>query len=152
KQVTFHKDDGVRRARVSANGEWIVYECGADLWVVATKGGSPRKMAIEVHAEEKSNAERLVTVTRGATEFAPSPDEEHVAFVVHGELFIMPFPGGGKARRMTEHPAFDHGIAWAADGKSIIFVSDRSGHEDLYLLQPDDPEHPELVNAHRFKT
>jgi len=24
---------GVRRARMSGNGEWIVYECGADLWL-----------------------------------------------------------------------------------------------------------------------
>src|SRR5262249_35382301 len=47
--VTFHKDDSVRRARISANGEWIVYECGADLWVVSTREGyPPRKLAIEV--------------------------------------------------------------------------------------------------------
>src|SRR5262245_22904104 len=44
-QVTFHKDDSVRRARISRNGEWIVYECGADLWVVSAKSGSPRKLA-----------------------------------------------------------------------------------------------------------
>src|SRR6185437_5444989 len=29
--VTAHKDDGVRRARISRDGQWIVYECGADL-------------------------------------------------------------------------------------------------------------------------
>ena len=37
------------------------------------------------------------------------------------------------------------------DGKSILFLSDRTGHEDLYLLEPDDPEHPELTKAHKFK-
>jgi tricorn protease len=152
KQVTFHQDDSVRRARMSANGEWIVYECGADLWVVPTKGGSPRKLAIEVHAEEKSNSERTVTLTNGITEFAPSPDEKNVVVVAHGDLFLMPLPGGGKARQLTNNPAYDHNVTWAPDGKSIIFASDRSGHEDLYLLQPDDPEHPELVEAHRFKT
>src|SRR5262249_4413143 len=47
--LTFHKDDAVRKARLSGNGEWIVYECGFDLWVVATKGGQPRKLAIEVY-------------------------------------------------------------------------------------------------------
>ena len=52
-QITFHKDDSVRQARISGNGEWIVYECGPDLWVVSAKGGPPRKLAIEVHADDK---------------------------------------------------------------------------------------------------
>ncbi|MFO0826292.1 MAG: hypothetical protein U0792_24770 [Gemmataceae bacterium] len=42
----FHAADSARGhyrspARISFNGEWIVYECGADLWVVGTKLGSP---------------------------------------------------------------------------------------------------------------
>src|SRR6476646_2312493 len=78
-QVTFHKDDAVRRARISRDGDWIVYECGADLYVVPVAGGPPRKLAIEVHADDKTNAERVVTLTRDATEYAPAPDEKHVA-------------------------------------------------------------------------
>lgn len=149
-QITFHKDDSVRQARISGNGEWIVYECGPDLWVVSARGGSARKLAIEVHADDKSNTERTVTLSRGMTEYALSPDESHVAFAVHGEIFLMPI-AGGKAKRLTDHPAYDHGLAWAPDGKSLIFASDRGGQEDLYLLTPDDPEHPTFTKAHRFK-
>lgn len=150
--MTLHKDEGVRRARISGNGEWIVYECGVDLWVASTREGQPpRKLAIEVHADDKTNPEHTKTFTSGASEYAVSPDEKHVAFVVHGELFLMPL-SGGKATRLTDHPAYDHGIAWSPDSKKIIFASDRGGHEDLYLLEPDDPEHPQLVKAHKFKT
>jgi tricorn protease len=78
-------------------------------------------------------------------------DEKHVAFVVHGQLFLMPI-SGGKAVRLTESTAFDHGIAWAPDAQRIIFASDRGGQEDLYLLESDDAEHPKLVEAHKFKT
>src|SRR5438128_504221 len=54
--LTFHKDDAVRRARISRNGEWIVYECGPDLWVVSTREGNPpRRLAIEIHADDKVN-------------------------------------------------------------------------------------------------
>jgi tricorn protease len=148
--ITSHRQDGVRRARISGNGDWIVYECGADLWLASTRDRTSRKLAIEVHADDKSNTERLATFTQGATEFALSPDEKHVAFVVHGEMFLIPL-SGGKATRLTDSPAYDHGIAWSPDGKKIIFLSDRDGHEDIYLLEPDDPEHPELTRAHRFK-
>src|SRR5262245_33020736 len=94
---THHAEDAVRRARISRNGEWSVYECGADLYLAPTQGGSPRKLAIEVFADDKTNSESVVTLTRDATEYAPSPDEKHVAFVTRGELFLCPLPDGGKA-------------------------------------------------------
>jgi tricorn protease len=149
--ITKHREESVRRARISGNGEWIVYECGPDLWVISTRDGQPRRLAIEVNADEKSNVDRTVTYTRDMTEYALSPSENHFAFVVHGELFLMPY-SGGKATRLTDDPAFDHNIAWAADGRSIVFCSDRGGQEDLYRLEADDPEHPEFTKAHRFKT
>jgi tricorn protease len=149
-QLTFHKEDGVRRARISANGEWIVYECGPDIWITSTRGSPPRKLAIEVHADDKTNIERKQTYTSGATEYAVSPDEKHIAFVVHGDIFLVPI-SGGKATQLTDHPAYDHGIAWAPDAKSMLFLSDRNGRENIFELTPDDPEHPELVKAHKFK-
>src|SRR5581483_4636282 len=105
----------------------------------------------EVHADEKTNTQRVVTITRDATEFAPAPDEKHVAFVAHGEIFVCPLPEGGKATRLTDDPAYDHGIAWAPDGKKLVFASDRAGQEDLYLLESDDPDSAEIAKAHRFK-
>ncbi|GIW79803.1 MAG: tricorn protease [Gemmatales bacterium] len=150
-QLTFHTDDHVRQARLSRNGQWIVYECGTDLWVVSTSGDDPpRKLAIEVYADDKTNPDRDVTYTSGVTEFALARDEKHIVFVVHGELFLIPI-SGGTARRLTNHPAYDHNVAWSPDSQRIIFASDRGGHEDLYMLEPDDKEHPKLVEAHQFK-
>ncbi len=152
RQVTFHKDDSVRRARISRDGQWIVYECGADLWVVSTReGATPRKLAIEVNADDKSNPEQLKVFTNGATEFSLPKDEKFMAFAVHGKLFRMNVGPNAKLVQMTFGSSNDHGAAWAPDGSKIIFLSDRNGHEDLYLLEGDDPEHPNFTEAHRFK-
>src|SRR5262249_23419 len=43
-QVTFQKEDSVRRARIGGNGQWIVYECGADLCIHSIKDGKSRKL------------------------------------------------------------------------------------------------------------
>jgi tricorn protease len=149
-RITDQKDDRVRRARLNAHGDWMVYECGADIWVHSLQEHTSRKLAIEVNADDKVNPEKLTTFTSQATEFAFSHDEKHIAFVVHGDIFLMP-RNGGKARRLTDHPAQDHGLAWSPDSKKILFLSDRSGYEDIYLLESDDPDHPELTAAHRFK-
>ena len=148
--VTHHKDERVRRARISADGETIVYECGPDICIYSLKAGKSRKLHIEVNADDQSNTESLKTFTTGATEFAWSPDEKHIAFVVHGEIFLMS-RAGGKAKRLTDHPAFDHGLAWSPDGKKLLFLSDRNGHEDIYSLEPDDPDHPNIIGAHKYK-
>lgn len=156
KLVTTHQDDSVRRARISGvlrdGSQMIVYECGPDLWIASTKEGvPPRRLAVEVHADDKANTEVVRTFTNGASEFALNKDESHVAFVVHGDLFLQKLGPGAKAVRLTDNPAYDHGIAWAPDSSRIIFASDRGGHENLWLLEPDDPDHPKLVDAHRFK-
>jgi tricorn protease len=149
--VTRHADDGVRRARISANGEWIVYECGADIYVCSTNGEpNCRKVAIDAAADDQTNPEATVTVNQNISEYALAPNEQFVAFTVRGKVFLMPV-GGGKARQLTDDGGHDHDLAWSPDLKKLLFVSDRNGEEDLYVLEQNDPEHPELVRAHQFK-
>jgi tricorn protease len=150
KQLTFHKEDAVRKARISFDGQWIVYECGSDLWVASTGGGSPRKLAIEVHADDKVNPERTITYKDDASEFALAPNETHIAFVVHGEIFMVPITGG-KATQLTDRAANNHDICWADDARKIVFVSDCNGAEDIYLLESDDLENVKLTAARRFR-
>ncbi len=151
--LTKHTDDAVRRARISRNGEWVVYECGADLWVVGTSPNStPRKLAIEVHADDKSNTERSVTYVRDATDYAISPEERHAVVVCHGQLFLTKLPDGGKSTRMTDHAGADSQPNWSPDSTKIVFISDRTGSDEIYLLEQDDAEHPSLTRAHTFKT
>jgi tricorn protease len=149
KAVTQHTADPVRRARISGDGSRIVYECGADLWAVDTRGGSSRLIPIEAHADDKSNTETTTTFTTGATDYAVSPDESHVVVVVHGELFLQKV-AGGKAVKLTDDPAFDHAPAWHPDGKRLVFVSDRSGTDELYALDADDGDE-EFTKANKFK-
>ena len=53
---------------------------------------------------------------------------------------------------MTFGSSNDHGAVWSPDASRIVFLSDRDGRDDIYLLEADDPDHPKLTDAHRFKT
>ena len=55
-----------------------------------------------------------------------SPDGRTLIFDLLGDLYTLPI-AGGQAQRITDGPAFDSQPRYSPDGRSIVFVSDRSG-------------------------
>ena len=61
-----------------------------------------------------------------------SPDGKTIVFELLGDLYTLPL-AGGSATRITTGPAFDSQPRWSPDGKRIVFLSDRSGAENIWL-------------------
>jgi len=62
-----------------------------------------------------------------------SPDGKTLVFDVLGDLYLLPITGG-KAERVTSGMALDTQPRFSPDGKRIVFLSDRSGAENIWLL------------------
>jgi TolB protein len=82
----------------------------------------------------------LTTLTRqSGVSFSPvwSPQGDQIAFAavtdVNTDLMVIP-ASGGRARRLTLHPADDSLPTWSPDGRRLAFRSTRSGASDLYIL------------------
>jgi Tol biopolymer transport system component len=65
-----------------------------------------------------------------------SPDGQWVVFDLLGDLYRVP-AAGGQAQRLTSGRAFDHQPRYSPDGTAIVFVSDRSGKDNLWLVNAD---------------
>ena len=65
-----------------------------------------------------------------------SPDGKTIVFELLGDLYTMPITGG-TATRITSGPGFDSQPRWSPDGKRLLFLSDRSGAENVWLCDPD---------------
>lgn len=65
-----------------------------------------------------------------------SPDGRTIAFDILGDLYTMPI-AGGRATRITSGAAFDMQPRFSPDGSRIAFISDRSGLNNIWLVNPD---------------
>ncbi|NOZ79990.1 MAG: peptidase S41 [Acidobacteria bacterium] len=146
-QLTHHDGSDVRAPRCSADGRLVAYEFEDGLWTVPASGGEPRRLHIEAPADFIRPSIEHRKETKGAEELAVSPDGKLAAFVVHGDVFVTAIRSKKELAlakpptvRVTATPAREKDIAWAPDGKSLIFTSDRAGNDDLYRVRPRDPK------------
>ncbi len=65
-----------------------------------------------------------------------SPDGQTIVFDLLGDLYTLPIEGG-KATALTTGMAFDAQPRFSPDGKTIAFISDRSGGDNLWLIELD---------------
>lgn len=143
-QIT-HLADDMGFLSVSHDGRWAAFESEGRLWVVPTAGGMPVSPAIDCPADDKANAVTRRMMAEGATEYAFAPGEGQLAFVVEGELYAGLVREGElkDCVRLTETAAREKDIAWL-DEKTLLFVSDREGGDDIYLMRSTDADEPRL--------
>lgn len=67
---------------------------------------------------------------------ALSPDDRRIVFDLLGDIYILPVTGG-RALRITSGLNYDSQPRFSPDGKTIVFVSDRNGMSNLWLMGAD---------------
>jgi hypothetical protein len=96
--------------------------------------------------EEPRSPEGLVLKTADTIEFTTdevtwmsvdvSPDGRIIVFDLLGDLYTMP-ASGGEATRIVGGLSFESQPTFSPDGKTIAFLTDRSGVENLWVADPD---------------
>jgi len=76
---------------------------------------------------------------------APRTDEE----TGNRDIFLIALHSGTESL-LVDHPENDEVVAWTPDGRGLLFTSDRTGSQDLYLLPLSDGrprEGPQLIKS-----
>src|SRR5713226_4233394 len=60
-----------------------------------------------------------------------APDGRTIVFDLLGDLYTMPI-AGGQATALTSGMAYDAQPRFSPDGKSVVFVSDRDGGDNVW--------------------
>lgn len=100
--------------------------------------GNPRIYVYDL----ESNSQRLITQSRNPT-FAPrwSPDGKWILYSMatagNTDIYKISSAGGGTPVRLTDSPGIDVGGSFSPDGTKIVFESDRSGSQQIYVMNVD---------------
>ena len=77
-----------------------------------------------------------------------SPDGQTIVFELLGDLYTLAI-AGGEAKRITAGPAFDSQPRYSPDGKKIVFLSDRSGSENVWICDANGASPRTLTKGDR---
>ena len=134
--VQRHTEHHTHYARhASSDGQRIVYQCGAELWLY--EPGEPqaaaRRIDVQVPSARTQTARRFVPAAEHLQGLALHPAGHSLALELRGQLHSMPLwegavrhHGSGGARRRLGQ--------WLADGQRLVAVSDASGEERIEVF------------------
>ena len=124
-------------------------------WLVFSRRGGPDTQGLWLRNPNGVNLFRLTS----ENDLAPtwSPDGDAIAFVrrspaqnqeANRDIYLLRPEDGDdwrsplKAIPLVSSPAPDHSPAWAPDGDTLVYVTERDGNPEIYLLATDKDDPP----------
>ncbi|HUK14701.1 MAG TPA: S41 family peptidase [Thermoanaerobaculaceae bacterium] len=135
-ELTHSTTFDVRWPSSDAEGR-IVYEFGGELRVFDTRNGADTPTKILVPDDGVAMRPSHYPVEKFVEDFALAPKGERALFVARGDVFTVPIEHGVPRNLTDSSNAHDKWARWSPDGKRVAFVSDRSGEEEVYLVNQD---------------
>ena len=135
-RVTSFKNGDVRFPSISADGRVIVFEHDFGIWKLDTASKKATPIRLDIDAETEENDTEMRAFASEASDYELAPSSRRLVVSVHGEIFTVPVEEGD-IKQITDSSARDRFVSYSPDGKSLAFISDRSGREELYVAPID---------------
>lgn len=111
---------------------------------------SDKKKDWDVTAAHGPTKEIAFTTSEGTwMNLDVSPDGKEIVFDLLGDIYLMPLTGG-EAMLLSGGPAFEVQPRFSPDGKHLSFTSDRSGGDNIWIMQRDG-SNPKQVTKEDFR-
>jgi C-terminal processing protease CtpA/Prc/tricorn protease-like protein len=145
--VSDFKTIGIFSFNVSANGKYIVAVQGDKVFSINKNTGAKNEIKINIASDYRFDPVEHKTYTNRISEIAISPNGKLSALVIRGELFIRTTnKDNNKTVNVSKSAYRDRMPAWLNDS-TLVFVSDRDGQSDLYILTSDDEKESSLIGS-----
>lgn len=122
----------------STNGKLIVFEQAGWIWKLDPSTLEYDRISIRLASDDIYARTREKYVGGNVSAVSLSPDGSRLAVTARGEVFNVPAKEG-VTRNLSRTPgANERGAEWSPDGRSIAYISDRTGETEIWLQSTDD--------------
>ena len=80
-----------------------------------------------------------MTIGRGATRLALSPNGKEIAVVANGDVYITSIEHRS-TKRITNTPSQERGLTFSKDGRTIYYAAERNGHWGIWQTSLTDKD------------
>ena len=120
----------------SAGDGLIVFQHGAGLKLLEVASGEVRELDVAIPSDRRHVRRELVEPAPRTGSFRLSPAGERVLLEARGEILNLPADEGDPVN-VTRAPASrERNAVWSPQGDRVVFCSDRTGEEQLYVTDP----------------
>lgn len=151
-RLTPYKDFDVKYPSLGTNH--IVYQYKETTHLLNLTDGTIQKVDIEIPSDQTIARDNFIKNSRFVGGFGLSPKGNRVVMDIRGEIVNLPVDDGINYQLTNASASREKNPIWSPDGKWIAFFSDKTGEEELYLIDTRGTGKWQQVtkNGNQFRT
>ncbi|MFH1160691.1 MAG: PDZ domain-containing protein [bacterium] len=137
----------------SLGDQAIAFENGGYIYLFTLATEQVTQVHIQIANDLITGRNQLKDAGKFINSTTLSPDGKRIGFGARGDIFTVPVKSG-ITKDLTLTPGIhDRDVAWSPDGRYLSFTSDKTGEDEIYILNQDGSEPPvqSTKNADTYK-
>ncbi|WP_242204195.1 S41 family peptidase [Aestuariivivens insulae] len=149
--ISDFKDMGIFSFQISSNGKDLIMTKGNQVFHINAFTKKQVKVNISIASDYRFDPISHKTYSSDIDEIAISPNGKYSTLTIRGELFVRTTDKDNKRTvNLSNSPYRDRNASWLNDS-TVVFISDRDGQNDLYLVASDDKNESNLYKTLKHK-
>ncbi|WP_299551383.1 S41 family peptidase [Seonamhaeicola sp.] len=150
-QISNFKDMGLFSFHLSKNGKDLIMTKGDQVFTLNTATNAQKEIKINIASDYRFDPVSHKTYSSDVSNVAISPNGKYSALEIRGEIFLRATDKDKKRTvNVSGSPYRDRGATWLNDS-TLVFISDRDGQKDIYLVTSNDENQSDLFKTLKHK-
>jgi tricorn protease len=125
----------------------IVFENGGYVYTFDLATEQTARVPVVIADDMVSGRGKVVKVDGRVTNYEIGPDGQRALFGARGDIFTVPAKFGNTRNLTMTSGVHERASKWSPDGRTIAFISDRSGTEEIWLMNQDGTGEPRQLTT-----